>query len=672
MVQDMKRISFVLIAWVLMSSTYAAVFTPQVISRQEVARVAGAAKADTVHVIGSDIDEKEYYPRVGEWYVSFYNLEKTMHVRLDYKSSSFTGTFTTSDFAMAYIMDYSSDNQQAIHFDSIVATIAETKDFTDIHAIGRTAEGVIYNMHMHRDYYTPKSEVNLTFTEVTYEAQNDWFQFTGKSEADGSVLLKVANKTGTPAGKYVAADFYPLTADTSGFMYIDKTGKVIHYLDAEATITFANRAYTINASMTGSDTVRYNVKMVYTLPTPTDTVRIDIRNLKATDNTGMTGSFWLQGNNSAWAVQLMIDADAMRTGTYNVTLSRLMDNATQTMVVVSDATAEVAVGKEVTAHAKVYGNNRTLYDISMAYIIPKAKDSLSVIVPNAEMVNLLSNNTYQMHGMSADNAYYVSVVPQTKQVTGTFSAKSLLEEYSCIQYLNANNHVVQATFIDGTITATMSADSMITMQGRLLGSDTILYKISMKGKFEEEIICLEYDEMEGEVNKIYTAADDLSFDTALVNRYHEMYVKLTAADGSDVTSLIFFVGHTDPVITIPEGVYPINDSEKDNTVLASKGVVGAQVSPSFYGHQNADKGVTSPVFFLVSGTVTVRNKDGHLYMEIDARNSYDRPVHIVYTQSGTAVDDVITTSTPRKIIENGQLIILCGNERFNASGSKIQ
>ena len=666
----MKRILSVFAAGVLMSSAYAAVLTPQAISRQDVMRIAVSAKADTVNVIGNDIDEKEYFKRENVWDVAFYNTERTMLVRMEYQSTSFTGTFTTSDFTWAYIKDYSADNEQTIRFDSIVATIAETKDFTDIHAIGRTAEGVIYNMHMRRNSYTPKSEVNLTFSDVAYEVQNDWFQFTGKSEADGSVLLKVANKTGTPAGKYVAVDFYPLTADTSGFMYTDKAGKVILYLDAEATITFANRAYTINASMIGSDTVRYNVKMVYTLPTPTDTVRIDIRNLKATDNTGMTGSFWLQGNNQKWTVQLMIDADAMRTGTYNVTLSRLMDNATQTMVEVSDATAEVVVGKEVTAHAKVYGNNRTLYDISMAYIIPKAKDSLSVIVPNAEMVNLLSNNTYQMHGMSADNAYYVSVVPQTKQVTGTFSAKSLLEEYSCIQYLNANNHVVQATFINGTITATMSAD-MITMQGRLLGSDTILYKISMTGRYAEEVIHLEYDEMEGEVNKTYTAADDLSFDTALVNKYHEMYVTLTASDGSDFTSLIFFVGKTDPVTTIPEGVYPINDSEKDNTILASQGVVGAQVSPSFYGHLTGKK-VTSPVFFLVSGTITVLNKDGHLYMEINARNSYDRPVHIVYTQSDTAVDDVSTTFTPRKIIENGQLFILRGNERFTVSGTKIQ
>jgi len=639
-----------------MGSAYAAVFTPQ---------------ADTVHVIGNELDEKEYFKRENVWDVAFYNTEHTMLVRMEYQSTSFTGTFTTPDFTWMYIKDYSAGNEQTIRFDSIVATIAETKDFTDIHAIGRTAEGIIYHIHMRRNSYSPKAEVNLTFSDVAYEAQNDWFQFTGTSDA-GAVLLKVANKTGTPAGKYVTADFYPVKADTSGFIYTDKAGKVIHYLDAEATITFANRIYTINASMIGSDTIRYHVTMTYTLPEPTDTVHIDIRNLRATDNTGMTGSFWLQGNNNDWTVQLMIDADAMRTGTYNVALSRLMDNATQTMVEVSDATAEVTIKQEVTAHAKVYANNRTLYDIRMAYVIPDAKDSVTVTIPDAEMVNLLTNSTYQLHGMTADNAYYVSIVPMTKQVAGTFTAKSLLEEYSCIQYLDAGNKVVTASFIDGTVTATMSADSVITMQGRLLGSDTILYKIAMTGKYAEEVVRLENDATEGEVNKTYTAADDLSFDTALVNKYHEMYVSLTAADGTDMTSLIFFVGHTDPVITIPEGVYPINGSGDDNTVLASEGIKGAQVSPSFYGHLNVNKSVTSPVFFMVSGTITVVNKNGHLYMEIDARNSYDRPVHIVYTQSDTAVEDVITTPVTRKVIENGELLILRGNERFTISGTKIQ
>lgn len=660
----MKKILSVLTVWVLVSSTYAAVLTPQTIRRQDVAPQ--SAKADTVNVIGNDIDEKQYFPRIGAWDVSFYNVEHTMVVRMEYKSTSFTGTFTTPDFTWAYIMD-SAD--QIIRFDSIVATIAETKDFTDIHAIGRTKEGIIYNMHMRKNNYTPKAEVNLTFTDVTYEAQNDWFQFRGNSETDGSLLLRVANKTGKPAGKYANQDFYPLTADTSGFMYTHQ-GKVIHYLDAEAAITFANRTYTVNASMIGSDTVRYNVKMTYSLPTPTDTVQVDIRNLKATDNTGMIGSFWLQGSNSDWTVQLMIDANAMRTGTYEIALARVIDNATQTMVDVSDATAEVIVGQEVTAHAKVYGNNRTLYDIRMAYIVPEPKDSVSISVKNAEMVNLLSNGTYQMHGMST--TYYVSIVPMTKQVTGTFPAKNLLEEYSCIQYLNARYQVVQVSFIDGTITATMSADSVITMQGSLLGSDTILYKISMTGKYAEEEIRLEYDATEGEVNRTYTKTDDIYFDTALVNKYHEMYVTLTAADASDMTSLIFFVDHTDPVITIPEGVYPIDDSEADNTVLASEGVKGAQVSPSFYGTLNADKGVTSPVFFLVAGNVTVTNTDGHLRMEINARNSYDRPVHIVYTQSDTAVDNAGTAPQTRKIIENGQLLILRGNEQFNVLGAKIK
>ena len=94
----MKRILSVFAAWVLMSSAYAAVLTPQAISRQDVMRIAMSAKADTVNVIGNDIDEKEYFKRENVWDVAFYNTERTMLVRMEYQSTSFTGTFTTPDF----------------------------------------------------------------------------------------------------------------------------------------------------------------------------------------------------------------------------------------------------------------------------------------------------------------------------------------------------------------------------------------------------------------------------------------------------------------------------------------------------------------------------------------------------------------------------------------------
>ena len=633
-----------------------------------------AASADTVDVIGNEIEEKEYYAREGVWNVSFWNREKTMLVRLEYVSATFSGAFATRNFnlSMTYMLDYTSGEKQNVRFDSIAGTITETKDYVDIHLVGKSKEGVIYNMHMHKSTLTPKHVVDLTFSDVALDVEDDWFMFDGYSD-NAVVRMKIANKTGAVRGEYTTQDFYPLTDTVSGFVYVDKkTAKVVHFVEAEATITLTNRVYSVKASMIGNDTVRYNVTMTYALPSPTDTIDIAINNLSVSDLTNMVGSFWLQGSNKEWNVNLIVDAAAMRTGTYDIQSVRMTDVATSTMVEVSDATVDVVVGKRVTAHAYVYSRDQKLYSIAMAFVVPPAKDTVQVTVPNAEMINYLSNNAYQLHGMSSDGGYYVSIVPNTSKIEGTFEADDLNRAYSMVQYLNADKEVVNVTFVDGMVTATMSADSIITIQGRLQGTDTVLYDVILTGKYAEEQIYLEYDEVEGSVDRKYTEANEIAFTTDYVAKYGEMYVTLQSTEHSDFTSLVFFVKTVDPAITIPAGVYPIDDTYGDMTVLASSGIKNAQVTPSFYGHRDTEGMIVSPVFFFVSGTVTVENRNGHLYMEINAKNSYDRPIHIVYTGTQTEIRNTESEEIcPQKVIENGQLIILRGDEKYSVMGTKL-
>ena len=79
------------------------------------------------------------------------------------------------------------------------------------------------------------------------------------------------------------------------------------------------------------------------------------------------------------------------------------------------------------------------------------------------------------------------------------------------------------------------------------------------------------------------------------------------------------------------------------------------------------------MYFMVAGTVTVENHDGNLFIEVDALNSFDIPIHITYTVTETALENsTVESSSTRKVIENGQLLILRGNDRFNVLGTKIQ
>ena len=83
----------------------------------------------------------------------------------------------------------------------------------------------------------------------------------------------------------------------------------------------------------------------------------------------------------------------------------------------------------------------------------------------------------------------------------------------------------------------------------------------------------------------------------------------------------------------------------------------------------------TPLWMMTSGTVTVTNVSNKLRIEIDAVNSYKVPIHIVYdaTLTGTDVEHIITEDTKiEKIIENGQLMIIRANCKYNAQGAVVK
>ena len=127
--------------------------------------------------------------------------------------------------------------------------------------------------------------------------------------------------------------------------------------------------------------------------------------------------------------------------------------------------------------------------------------------------------------------------------------------------------------------------------------------------------------------------------------------------------------------TVPVGTYAINDSQASGSVLACQGVMGNSIYPSFYATLT-EYGDLNTLYMLVDGTVGVsQNELGNLHVEVDALNSYERPVHIVYDDDTTpsAVEDVQTEqTTASKQLKNNQLYILRNGEVFNVMGAKVK
>ena len=144
---------------------------------------------------------------------------------------------------------------------------------------------------------------------------------------------------------------------------------------------------------------------------------------------------------------------------------------------------------------------------------------------------------------------------------------------------------------------------------------------------------LQYDATEGELIRYYNESDVLTIDTTYASE-GQLSVRIVASDNSDLLSLVLFAQSTVPGTIIPEGTYPITSEPAYGTAYASPGVQNGSVYPSFYGMLNANGQILTPLYFLESGNVVVEVVDGNVKISIDAANSNDVPMTIVYEVGG--------------------------------------
>jgi hypothetical protein len=113
-------------------------------------------------------------------------------------------------------------------------------------------------------------------------------------------------------------------------------------------------------------------------------------------------------------------------------------------------------------------------------------------------------------------------------------------------------------------------------------------------------------------------------------------------------------------------------------VQANPGVQGNGVFPSFYAQMLEDGSLIVPLWLLVGGTVDVtKDEEGNAHLEVNAVNSYGVNVHIVYdgTPIDTSVENTHSQSSmtnSRKVLHNGQLLIMREGKTYNAQGAVVE
>ncbi len=344
-------------------------------------------------------------------------------------------------------------------------------------------------------------------------------------------------------------------------------------------------------------------------------------------------------------------------------------------------------GDTTVIDAKLVCFDEVQYNVKMWYAVPTPTDTVNLFIRDADFFNEMKTlGMYQVFGYSDDLHYTVTfginstVVPGTYGIDGTFGKMASEDGYYDLlgggyTYIMEGNSLVEDfevyTVEKGIIKVDLDEDKNITMYATVICSNAVCYNVTITTKFDKPHLA--YDERDGEIDRVYTDKDRVTIIDETSN-FGRIFFDVEAADRSDVLSMYFYCEESDADIVIPEGTYTFAYTEEPGTMLANPGVTGeGRVIPSYYGTCN-EHGSLQLLWLLVAGSAEVKKIDGKLYIELNALNSYDVPVHVIYDATGgTAVEDVpTTTGEVQKRLENGQLVIIKNGVKYNALGAVVK
>lgn len=502
----------------------------------------------------------------------------------------------------------------------------------------------------------------------------------------GVITVGGSSKEYDVLATYEASDAEPGVYDNVYVAISDReTWETVESIRAQLTLTEKISGWEATLEAYCKDYNYYCVDMKFVVPEPTDTVEIAF-NESAIATYQPYNKHMLQlinyGNQYEAAITIFDVELGESFNMENVYLDNNLTGVNKTYeysVDIADVKGTLnQCGDTTVITASIIGFDAVQYDVTWWYTAPTPKDSVVVEMP-INFINSMADGYYTLAAFTPDSAWYISLSPITQEVAGTYINDGLFGKFGAKDgaydfyggncFVREKNGERPYTVEKGTLEVKMDANNNITAEAKVICSNAIYYHIKMTSKYNNH---LEFDEPYAEVDRTYTTTDQVVIDNKIQTEGF-LYLCITAADNSDQAAFFFYTNEEDPDIIIPEGTYPINDSEDYGTVSANPGVLGG-VWPSFYALLTLDGGIITPLWLITSGEVKIsKNEHGEIYMEVNARNSYNVPVHIVYDGTGTGITNIPSPQThTTKYIHNGQLIIKRNNINYNAQGAMIK
>lgn len=614
-------------------------------------------------------------------------INSVMEANVTINSNTLVGKYAMKhiDLQQTYFI-YNEEKLDLLSIQAEVATEFKNNNLACVANVALlTRDTILYVIRMTHTFPAPTDSVELKATNLIL---ND-----ALSEELGVVSFDAKNEQYILSGAWMATEAEEGTyakEDVTIELQDVKNNQTIHSLDATLHVKMDNSAHwIITGTMRGDDNVVYNLDLSYVVPTPQDTMVVRFNHSAvATFTPDMNNDLLFENKDEHYYASINIRGVEMGSTFSLQDVDRdycgVKDSVTGAYTELADINGRIyQLGDTTIMQARLISMDATLYDIELWYVVPTPIDTVTLSFP-VEFGDLRNEEGYyQLYGPSSDTTYIVAFSPLSQDIEGTFVNDGLFGKFGAeggrmeMEYRNTYIAKMEGDYVTaimpletGTMTVTMDDDGNITAVAEAICADSVYYHITMTAHYEREY--LRGDMPTGSVDKVYTAADILS----TMDKSEEegwIYLAIGAADQSDLMAMHFLVDSTDADILIPEGEYKINKSFRPGTILGNAGPDDQnQISTPFYATTDA-QGYLNEIYMWVKGTVTVAKKNGKLYLEVNALNSYDVLVHIIYDGSVTTniIDIPLEGTRSVKYIKNGQLIIRKNGVEYNTQSMKL-
>ena len=236
----------------------------------------------------------------------------------------------------------------------------------------------------------------------------------------------------------------------------------------------------------GTDTTgrAFDIKLTFFAPeSAKDTVAVDFGEVKAAMYATAQNGWYLFAGNEGYQAQLFILTENLE-GTYTDTdflkdytgVFTIQGTDTTFTGVPFDAKAEITLVDGVyRIEAELLAGNEILYQITMQYTKPIAKDTVQLSVEGVELADYTKMGLFMLQFGPEDKSYMISLGIMSSELEGTFDEKNLYYNYS---FIKSGNEEVD--IVDAELTTTMGEDGILTLEGWILGANNVRYEVTVK------------------------------------------------------------------------------------------------------------------------------------------------------------------------------------------------